>query len=226
MGYDKRTFNFEKHSTAKAQAFGGVDTWDGLRLDWMYHSAPLEDLHLDGSRDPTYRSSPDTHWKDRVLESMLKLFASRCQNVRRFAITQVYLSRSAWEWLLFGEDGKGPPFPKLESIALHGIYEDVHYTGFDRLLMEKFACNPKIPLKRLALLYCHFPLHASVLVDAFRASGAKELECDEHVPQWEGDERERFDELNVSSIRHESEAAEYKWWTLGHEIDVTDSKVY
>jgi hypothetical protein len=48
------------------------------------------------------------------------------------------------------------------------------------------AHNPKIPLKRLALLYCHFPLHASVLVDAFRASGAKELERDEYVPQWEG----------------------------------------
>jgi hypothetical protein len=193
----------------------------------------LEDLHLDGSRGPMYEDPPKSiDWNDWVLElgyNMLKLFASRCQNVRRFAITQAYLSRSAWDWLLFGEDERDPPFPKLECIALHGVYEYVQpntWSGFDHLLMEKFACNPKIPLKRLALLYCYFPLRASVLVDVFRASGAKVLECDEYIPQWEGGEREQFDELGVSLTRHESEVDEDEWWTLGHEIDATDSKAY
>ena len=137
----------------------------------------LEDLHLDGSRGPIYEEPPESiDWNDWVLDSvydMLKLFASRCQNVRRFAITQAYLSQSAWDWLLFGEDERGPPFLKLECIALHGIYDYVHpntWSDFDHLL-EKFACNPKIPLKRHALLYCDFPLRASVLVDVFRASG-------------------------------------------------------
>ena len=171
----------------------------------------LEDLHLDGSRNVAPRcwqaawccDPPEILWSDAVLNSvyiMLKLFASRCQNVRRFAITEAYLSQSAWDWLLFGEDERGPPFPKLECIALHGIdeYTDDTRSEFDQLLMEKFARNPKIPLKRLALRCCDFPLPASVLVDAFRASGAKELECDEYVPQWEEGEREQFDELRVA----------------------------
>jgi hypothetical protein len=180
-----------------------------------YIAAPaLEDLHLDGSRNVDPRSwqaawhlhPPEILWNDAVLRSvynMLKLFASRCQNVRRFAITEAYLSQSAWDWLLFGEDERGPPFPKLECIALHGVnkFADGTRSEFDQLLMENFARNPKIPLKRLALLYCDFPLRASVLVDAFRASGAKELECDEYVPQWEGGERKQFDELRVSLTR-------------------------
>ena len=209
----------------------------GIACDLMgYITAPaLEDLHLDGSRGAMYDEPPESiDWHDGVLESvynMLKLFASRCQNVRRFAITQAYLSRSAWDWLLFGEDHeRGPPFPKLECIALRGVvYEYVHpdtWSEFDHLLMEKFARNPKIPLKRLALLHCSFPLRASALVDVFRASGAKELECDEYVPQWEGGEREQFDELGVSLMRHESEADEDEWWTHEHEIDATDSKAY
>ena len=93
-------------------------------------------------------------------------------------------------------------------------------------LLEKFARNPKIPLKRLALLYCDFPLRASVLVDVFRASGAKELECDKYVPQWEGGEREQFDELGLSLTRQEWEVYEDEWWNHEHEIDATDSKAY
>ncbi len=195
----------------------------------------LEDLHLDGSRGPTYGDSPERpeiEWTDWVSESVyntLKLFASRCQNMRRFAITRAYLSQSAWDWLLFGEDGRGPPFPKLECIALHGVFEYVPSTrnSFDNLLMEKFARDPKIPLKKLAFLHCDFPLRASVLVDAFRASRAKELECDVCVPQWEGGEKEQFDELRVSLTRwHESQVVEDKWWTYGHMIDATDSDAY
>ena len=85
---------------------------------------------MDGSRGPTYGDPPEVHWNDWVFElvhNMLKLFASRCQNVRRFAITQAYLSQSAWDWLLFGEDGRGPPFPKL-------------------VVDGEVARNPKIPL--------------------------------------------------------------------------------
>ena len=195
----------------------------------------LEDLHLDGSRGPTNGDSPerpDIQWSDGVSESVynaLKLFASRCRNLRRFAITRAYLSRSAWDWLLFGEDGRGPPFSKLECIALHGVFEYVSSTrnSFDNELLEKFARDPKIPLKRLALLYCDFPLRASVLVDVFRASGAKELECDAYVPQWEGGEEEQFDELRASLTRWpESQVAEDKWWTYGHSVDAADSEAY
>jgi len=195
----------------------------------------LEDLHFDGSRGPTYGDSPerpDIIWSDWVSASVsysLKLFASRCQNVRRFAITRAYLSRSAWEWLFFGEDGRGPPFPKLECVSLHGVFQYVPYTwnSFDSGLMEKFARDPKIPLTKLTFLYCDFPLRASVLVDAFRASGAKELECDVYVPQWEGGEKKQFDELKVSLTRwHESQVVEDKWWTYGHRIDATDSEAY
>jgi hypothetical protein len=152
----------------------------------MYRGKDL----LDASRGPTYgdsQESPDIEWNHWVLESVyntLKLFSLRCRNVRRFAITEAYLSRSSWEWLLFGEDG-GPPFPKLECITLRGIIYHIPLTWntfestFDDELMEKFARDPKIPLKKLTLVDCHMFLSASVLVDAFRASGAKELEYDE-----------------------------------------------
>jgi len=195
----------------------------------------LEDLHLGGSREPTdvnYADSPE-EWSHSVLGSVhntLKLFALRCQNVRRFAITEAYLSRSSWEWLLFGEDGRGPPFPKLECIALHGVLFHMPFTWnyFDDKLMEKFASDPKIPLKKLTLLHCDFLLSASVLVDAFRASGAKELECDEEVPQWEGGEKDQFDRLRVSLTRwHNSRLVNNDgWWTYGHWIDATDSEAY
>ena len=194
----------------------------------------LEDLHLDGSRGPTdvcFADSPE-EWSHSVLDSVynaLKLFALRCQNVRRFAITEAYLSRSMWEWLLFGGDGRGPPFPMLECIALHGVLFHMPFTWneFDDKLMEKFARDPKIPLKKLALLHCNFLLSASVLVDASRASGAKELEYDEEVPQWEGGEKDRFDELRVSLTRwHKSQVVNDGWWTYGHWIDATDSEAY
>ena len=147
--------------------------------------------------------------------------------VPKCAITEAYLSRSSWEWLLFGEDGRGPPFPKLECIALHGVlfYMPFTWNYFDDKLMEKFARNPKIPLKKLTLLRCYFSLSASVLVDAFRASGAKELECDEEVPQWERGEMDQFDELRVSLTRWHKSRVD-GWWTYGHWIDATDSEAY
>jgi hypothetical protein len=127
-----------------------------------------------------------------------------------------------------GEDGNRPSFPMLESISLHGMFRYVHRTwnGFDDQLLEKFARDPKIPLKRLVFLNCKFPLKASVLAEAFRASGAKEQECDMYVPQWE-DEGEQLKELGVSLTRwHPSAVVEDKWWTHGHSVDVTDDEVY
>jgi hypothetical protein len=156
----------------------------------------------------------------------LRLFASRCQSVRRFAVTQAYLSRNVWDWIMFGEDERGPPFPMLECIALHGIF-DAAWSGFDDELLEKFARQPSLPLKRLVLLYCDLPLHASTVAEAFRASGAKELECDEYVPQWEVDEWEQLEELGVSLTYWEaSEVVEDEWWTYGLSIDPEDKIAY
>ena len=48
------------------------------------------------------------------------------------------------------------------------------------------------------------------MVDAFRASGAKELEYNKDVPGWEGGEEEQFDELRVFLTRKSQEA--YDEW--------------
>ena len=54
------------------------------------------------------------------------------------------------------------------------------------------------------------------MVEAFRASGAKEFECDGSVPLWEADEWEQLEELGVSLTYWEtSEEVEDEWWTLG-----------
>jgi hypothetical protein len=78
MVHDQGTFNFEKHSATKAEAFGGVDAWTACQLMGCIAAPTLEDLHLDGSRGPTYGDPLEIHWNDWVLESvynMLKLFA-------------------------------------------------------------------------------------------------------------------------------------------------------
>ena len=109
----------------------------------------------------------------------------------------------------------GPPFPMLQCIALYGIFDAV-WSGFDDELLEKFAHEPSLPLKRVTLLDCNFPLHACTVVEAFRASGAKEFECDGSVPLWEADEWEQLEELGVSLTYWEtSEEVEDEWWTLG-----------
>ena len=195
-------------------------------------TAPMvEDLHLDGSREPQYEQGEriDDDWDVEditTVRNALRLFASRCRSVRRFAVTRAYLSRDVWDWIMFGEDEKGPPFPMLECIALHGIV-DAEWSGFDDGLLERFAREPSLPLKRLALLYCDFPLHASMVVEAFRATGAEEFECDEYVPLWEADEWEQLEELGVSLTYWEgSEEVEDEWWSCGLSIDATDSEAY
>jgi hypothetical protein len=77
------------------------------------------------------------------------------------------------------------------------------------------------------LLYCDFPLHASTVVEAFRASGAEEFECDEYVPLWEVDEWEQLEELGVSlTYWEESEVVDEEWWAYGLSIDAADSGAY
>lgn len=200
----------------------------------------LEDLHLDGSRGPHWDDTerPQYEWSNWATESVqgaLKLFAARCKSVTRFAVTRAYLTRTGWEWVLFGEgDGRGPPFPQLECIALHGMFEyaDDMWSGFDGELLERFAGSPSIPLRRLVLLYCEFPLRAASVVAAFRASkaqGLKELECDDYVPQWEedGEDWDELEELEVSVwCKETEEVGEDVWWVGEHGIDGTDSGRY
>ena len=199
----------------------------------------LEDLHLDGSRGPGWDDTerPDFEWVDWVTASVqraLKVFATRCTSVRRFAVTRAYLTRTGWEWVLFGEEGggRGPPFPQLECIALHGMFEYANdlWSGFDDELLERFACSPSIPLRRLVLMYCEFPLHASSVVAAFRASqaqGTKELECDDYVPLWDEDDQGEWEELLELGVAVWcKEGTEDLWWLAEHGIDGTDNDRY
>ena len=194
----------------------------GIACDLLgFITAPMvEDLHFDGSREPEYENGKrlDYEWEEEDTTTSckaLRTFASRCQSVRRFAVTEAYLSRNVWDWIMFGEneDEGGPPFPMLQCIALYGIFDAV-WSGFDDELLEKFAHEPSLPLKKLTLLDCNFPLHACTVVEAFRASGAKEFECDGSVPLWEADEWEQLEELGVSLTCWEkltSEEVEDEW---------------
>ena len=200
----------------------------------------LEDLHLDGSRE--LRDQDEewyewTGWEKKSVYDALKLLASRCQNVRRFAVTDAYLARTTWEWIMCGEDGRQPPFPELKHITLHRVVGTLcTHWGFNSRLLKMFASKPMIPLKRLTLVDCDFPLHVSAVVEAFRASGTTELKYNGGTPQgmvgrWRDLEAlGELEELGVSvTYGGESEwldSFEREWWTYGHEIDVMDSEIY
>jgi hypothetical protein len=195
----------------------------------------LEDLHLDGSCDPdaVERAPPAGGWSNRRIRSMetvLRRLALRCRSVRRLALLAVDLRRTGWDWILFGsEDGSGPPFPNLESIALHGIKYDYLRGGFGDQLLKRFARQQMIPLKRLVFMNCHFPMSGSTLVEALRTSGIRELEYayGAGTPQWDVEEREQLQALGVSlRCWWSHELRFYQWWIHAHEIDETDSKLY
>ena len=200
----------------------------------------LENLHMDASRGPRYDGEWVSHtwsrWETESVHGAIHILASRCPGVKQYAMTEVCLARSGWDWLFFGDEGRGPPFPKLECIALHELRRrDVvcdTWDGFNGELLERFARGPKIPLRRLVFLNCDFPLSESAIVAAFRGGGVKELECDVNVPQWEEDKPKltKFTELSEElgvSIRSWSRYQQAGWWTDHvHEIDPTDSKVY
>jgi hypothetical protein len=104
-----------------------------------------------------------------------------------------------------------------------------------------------IPLKRLTLVDCDFPLKVSAMVEAFRASGTKEFKYNGGTPQgmvvqWRNLEALRdealrelealgeLEELGVS-VTYDGESEwldsfEREWWTYGHDIDVMDSEIY
>ena len=120
-------------------------------------TAPMvEDLHLDDSRKPEYKGGKqlDDPWEREdtaTVRKALRLFASRCQSVRRFAVTQAYLSRNVWDWIMFGEDERGPPFPMLECIALHGIFDAAWSLRVNRVYRSRglFCCTATFHCMRL-----------------------------------------------------------------------------
>ena len=193
----------------------------------------LEDLHLDGSREPQEEDEEWYEWagwEKKLVYDALKLLASRCQNVQRLAVTDAYLARTTWEWIMCGEDGRQPPFQMLKYISLHQVWDTLcSHWGFDNQLLEKFASKPMIPLKKLTLVECDFPLDATKVVEAFRASGTKEFKYDGFTPQGMEDQLRALEELGVL-VTYGGEvelldAFGREWWT-GHEIDVMDSRVY
>ena len=65
---------------------------------------------LDGSREPEFKNGKrlDFEWEEEnttTSRKALRTFASRCQNVRRLAVTEAYSSRNVWDWIMFGEAG-------------------------------------------------------------------------------------------------------------------------
>ena len=198
----------------------------------------LEDLHLDGSYDLS-SNDPDAEWIDNeewidrdseLMETALRSFALRCRSLRRLALSAVYLRRSGWEWILFGsEDGSRPPFPQLESIALHNIQHDSLHGGFDDQLLKRFARLQMVPLERLVFLDCDFPMSGSTLVEALPTTGIRELEYSSHpgTPQWDAKERKQLRALGISlKRRYKYQLNFFQWWKHGHDIDETDSKFY
>ena len=84
----------------------------------------LEDLHLDGSREPLEEDEEWYEWVDwekELVHDALKLLTSRCRNVLRLAVTDAYLAQSTWVWIMCGQDGGLPPFQNLAYITLHQV---------------------------------------------------------------------------------------------------------
>ena len=89
-------------------------------------TAPMvEDLHLDGSREPEFKNGKrlDFEWEEEnttTSRKALRTFAFRCQNVRRLAVTEAYLSRNVWDWIMFGEDGGDRRFQCCSALRCMG----------------------------------------------------------------------------------------------------------
>ena len=139
----------------------------------------------------------------------------------------VDLRRSGWDWILFSsEGGSGPPFPKLESITLHGIHHDYLRGGFNNQLLKRFARLRMIPLKKFVFLDCDFPLSGSTLVKTLGTSGIRELEYSYRAgtPQWNAEERGQLQALGVSlKCWWSFKLYFYQWWNHAHGIDETES---
>lgn len=146
-------------------------TVPGAGLDILHciETPALRDLHLDGSRGLEFIDTWDHYHVNEVLTALKKL-ASHAPDLRRLALTEVYLSQPVWKWLLLGEE-QVVPFPLLGSIAIHRVDLTSSYVlnGLDDAVLSQFSRGPRIPLRRLALLQCKETLDGSVLVEVFES---------------------------------------------------------
>jgi hypothetical protein len=77
----------------------------------------LRDLHLDASRDPNCWDSDTFLWTGMGNLAALRLLVRRSADLWRLAITAFHLTEEYWNWLMLS----GLPFPRLESLAIHGL---------------------------------------------------------------------------------------------------------
>ncbi|KAM6503641.1 hypothetical protein JOM56_000584 [Amanita muscaria] len=214
----------------------------GCALDIILSiNAPaLHSLHIDGSRGPVRGDHEryDIAWDHDDTSDVLrclKRLSLRSKQLRRLAITSAYIPHADWKWLLFGTPSEGLPFPLLESIALHDIDETpaTGQCGFNDALLTKYAQDPRLPLRRLAILRCNFLLSGAAVAQAFKSgfkdpqSESYELDFGPLCPQVVGDELEGLAAAGVKLIRRqEDEAVEDTWWTRGHSVDPFDLHAY
>ena len=193
----------------------------------------LCDLHLHGTLVPSFYEGGDPIWpcwSNRVVMNALKAFAWRPSSLHRLAITELYFANKELDWLLFG-DGRGAPFPQLESLALH-------YSSFgfsDRFLLRCSQQQTAVSLRRLALLNCSSPrLTSSAIVCAItspfnglRKAGGFELELDDTAPQFTENELGALAAIGVKLIRWSDGE---RWKSGGQKlhdwIDPCDSYAY
>ncbi|KAM6492068.1 hypothetical protein JOM56_011792 [Amanita muscaria] len=204
-----------------------------------YIVAPaLRDLHVDASKDPYSWDDGFSFWTNMGIRAMANALSSLARwstNLRRLAITALYLREEVWNWLMFS----GPPFPRLESLAIHGLkstLEDsqVECAFNDSLLLRCSEYQgPMVSLHRLAVLNCDLPLTGSVLIKALmsRLNGSPkegfELELDDKGPQFSEEEVGTLAQVGVKLIRRtEGEVKEDEWWKHGHGIDPSDAHAY
>ena len=196
----------------------------------------LRYLHIDGSRGPGYWDT-ERHpyeWADYDANSALfalSHLAEHSPNVCHVSMTSIYLTKVGWKWLLFGETV--PPFPQLESLSLHGQepMSGTIVSGFDDALLHRYALEPRLQLRRLALFRCHLTLDGSSIVEAFRGEITRaphvsyELECDKASLHFSTENLVMLADLGVKLTQHE-EVEEDEWWNHKHQIDATDSHAY
>lgn len=201
----------------------------------------LHDVHLDGSRPPAYLdlTGEDFSWSQidtTQVQSSLKRLATRSPELRRLAITSTYLSHEGWRWLLLG-DGEGPPFPQLETLALHELEPlsgNIH-CGFDDALLMEYARQPSVSLRRLCLRHCTFALGGSAVVRLFEnvINGAPGKECELEIDRLcQGITEAHLDVLakcGVKIVFHhklDEELNRGESWSRGCDIDGPDSYAY
>ena len=196
----------------------------------------LHDLHLDGSRTPSYEeiTGVELSWSRMdaaQVESSLKRLATRSPELRRLAITSTYLSHEAWRWLLLG-GREGMPFPQLESLALHGLnpISGEVVCGFDDELLMEYARQPNVSLRRLSLRHCTFALGGPAILQLFERVDKSTSECRLEVDSsCRGITANHLDTLaknGVTVVFHQEELNRGEWWSCSYDVDACDSYAY